>query len=124
MQQIYPDRNPVTHNLVQKLLKKFKETGSLTYKPCLDCPSTIKWFVKLLHQKCVMVLRIQPYMLRISYTKEQHILKKGQGSAGNIHLVYLLTDLHKDYFVVSSALRIISHQKQRAAILQSINALT
>lgn len=29
----HPDRNPVAHNLVQELLKKFKETGPVACKP-------------------------------------------------------------------------------------------
>jgi adenine C2-methylase RlmN of 23S rRNA A2503 and tRNA A37 len=66
----HPDRNPVAHNLVQELLKNFKKTGPVACKPCLACLGTIKWFVKLLKQKYVMVLRIQSYKIRISHTKE------------------------------------------------------
>jgi len=95
----HPDRNPVAHNFVQELLKKFKETGPVACKPCLDCLSTIKLFVKLLKQRYVMVLRIQSYKIRISHTKELQILKKGQGSAGKIQDLYLPTDFHKNYFV-------------------------
>jgi len=67
---------------------------------------------------------MQSYKVRISHTKELQILKKGQGSAGKIQDLYLPTDFHKNYFQFSSALLIISHQKQRAAIPWSINAPT
>jgi len=120
----HSDRNPAAHNLVQELLKKFKETGPVACKPCLDCLSTIKWSVKLLQQEHVMVLRIQSYNFRISHTKELQILKKGQGSAGKIQDLYLPTDFYKYYFAFSSALLITSHYKHRAAILWSVNAPT
>jgi transposase len=35
----HPERNPVTHSAVWKLVKKFKETGSVVDKPRVGCPS-------------------------------------------------------------------------------------
>jgi transposase len=35
----HPERNPITHNPVGKLVKKFKETGSAVDKPRVGRPS-------------------------------------------------------------------------------------
>lgn len=74
----HPDRNPAAHNLVQGLLKKFKETGPVACKPCLGGLSTIKCFVKLLQQKHATVLKFSLNKIRISHTKELEILKKAK----------------------------------------------
>jgi hypothetical protein len=36
---IHPERNPITHSAVGKLVKKFKETGSVANKPLVGRPS-------------------------------------------------------------------------------------
>jgi hypothetical protein len=43
----HPGRNPGVHNAGGKLLKKFKETGSVEDKPRSGRPSTSKYFTKL-----------------------------------------------------------------------------
>jgi transposase len=35
----YPERNAITHSAVGKLVKKFKETGSVVNKPRIGSPS-------------------------------------------------------------------------------------
>jgi transposase len=35
----HPERNPITHSAVRKLVKKFKETGSVVDKPRVGRPS-------------------------------------------------------------------------------------
>jgi hypothetical protein len=35
----HPERNPITHSAVRKLVKKFKETGSVINKPPVGRPS-------------------------------------------------------------------------------------
>jgi hypothetical protein len=35
----HPERNPITHSTVRKLVKKFKETGSVINKPRVGRPS-------------------------------------------------------------------------------------